>query len=232
MSLERLIELDQSALFFFNGSDSMFIDGLAFVLTSGLTWLPLYLALLYLVVKNNETMAQIGLIIGCSVLCIILADGISEHLFKPWVARPRPSNDPIIKYSVHIVNNIRGMDYSFFSAHAANTMSIAIFFSWLVRSKLLSVFLILWSFVNCWTRMYLGLHYPGDISVGLLWGFIVGSIVYLFFRKIYFLVRPKLNYVSSQYTRTGYALSDVHVVITILLLTFCYAVIRGVTIIQ
>ena len=114
-------------------------------------------------------MAQIGLIIGCSVLCIILADGISEHLFKPWVARPRPSNDPIIKYSVHIVNNIRGMDYSFFSAHAANTMSIAIFFSWLVRSKLLSVFLILWSFVNCWTRMYLGLHYPGDISVGLLW---------------------------------------------------------------
>ncbi|MBR6715435.1 MAG: phosphatase PAP2 family protein [Prevotella sp.] len=232
MSLERLIELDQSALFFFNGSDSMFIDGLAFVLTSGLTWLPLYLALLYLVVKNNETMAQIGLIIGCSVLCIILADGISEHLFKPWVARPRPSNDPIIKYSVHIVNNIRGMDYSFFSAHAANTMSIAIFFSWLVRSKLLSVFLILWSFVNCWTRMYLGLHYPGDISVGLLWGFIVGSIVYLFFRKIYFLVRPKLNYVSSQYTRTGYALSDVHVVITVLLLTFCYAVIRGVTIIQ
>lgn len=177
-------------------------------------------------------MAQIGLIIGCSVLCIILADGISEHMFKPWVARPRPSNDPIIKYSVHIVNNIRGMDYSFFSAHAANTMSIAIFFSWLVRSKLLSVFLILWSFVNCWTRMYLGLHYPGDISVGLLWGFIVGSIVYLFFRKIYFLVRPKLNYVSSQYTRTGYALSDVHVVITILLLTFCYAVIRGVTIIQ
>ena len=232
MSLERLIEIDQSMLLSFNGGDSMFVDGVAFVLTSGLTWIPLYLALLYLVIKNNETMAQIGLIIGCSILCIILADGISEHLFKPWIARPRPSNDPIIKYSVHIVNNIRGMDYSFFSAHAANTMSIAVFFCWLVRSRLLSIFLVLWSLLNCWTRMYLGLHYPGDILVGILWGFIVGSLVYLFFLRIYFMVRPKLNYVSSQYTSTGYALSDVHVVITMLLLTCCYAVICGVTVIQ
>lgn len=232
MSLERLLDIDQSVLMFFNGGDNMFLDGVAFVLTSGLTWIPLYLALLYLVIKNNETMAQIGLIIGCSILCIILADGISEHLFKPWIARPRPSNDPIIKYSVHIVNNIRGMDYSFFSAHAANTMSIAVFFCWLVRSKLLSVFLVLWSLLNCWTRMYLGLHYPGDILVGMLWGFIVGCLVYLLFRKIYFLVRPKLNYVSSQYTSTGYALSDIHVVITMLVLSCCYAVIRGVTVIQ
>lgn len=232
MSLERLLDIDQSVLMFFNGGDNMFLDGVAFVLTSGLTWIPLYLALLYLVIKNNETMAQIGLIIGCSILCIILADGISEHLFKPWIARPRPSNDPIIKYSVHIVNNIRGMDYSFFSAHAANTMSIATFFCWLVRSKILSVFLILWSLLNCWTRMYLGLHYPGDILVGILWGFIVGCLVYLLFRKIYFLVRPKLNYVSSQYTSTGYALSDIHVVISMLILSCCYAVIRGVTVIQ
>ena len=232
MSLERIIEIDQSALEIFNGSDSMFIDGVAFVLTSGLTWLPLYLALFYLVVKNNETMAQIGLIVGCTLLCLILSDGISEYLCKPWIARPRPSNDPIIKYSVHIVNNIRGMDYSFFSAHAANTMSIAVFFCWLVRSKLLSVFLILWSLLNCWTRMYLGLHYPGDISVGLIWGVTVGSLVYLFYRKIYSLVRPKLNYVSTQYTSTGYALSDVHVVITVLLFACCYAVIRGVTVIQ
>lgn len=232
MDIEKLLEADRSLLMLFNGSDSMFLDGLAYVLTAGLTWLPLYLALFYLVVKNNETMAQIALIVGCSLLCIFLADGVSEYIVKPWVARPRPSNDPIIKYSVQIVNNIRGMDYSFFSAHAANTMSIATFFCLLVRSRLLSFFLIFWSLVNCWTRMYLGLHYPGDILVGIVWGVTVGCLVYLLYRKVYSMLRPKLNYVSTHYTSTGYALSDVHVVIVMLMLAFCYAVIRGVTVIQ
>ena len=81
----------------------MFLDGVAFVFTSGLTWIPLYLALFYLVVKNNETMAQIGLVVVCAFLCIFFADGISEYIVKPWIERPRPSNDPVFKYTVNIV---------------------------------------------------------------------------------------------------------------------------------
>ena len=80
----------------------MFLDGVAFVFTSGLTWIPLYLALFYLVVKNNETMAQIGLVVGCAFLCIFFADGISEYIVKPWIERPRPSIlCPCFQYDVN-----------------------------------------------------------------------------------------------------------------------------------
>ena len=95
-----MLEIDRQLLLLLNGSDSVFFDKLMMALTSGFTWIPLYLALLYVVVKNNETTAQILLIIGCAVLCIVLADGVADFLAKPYFQRWRPSNDPMIKYAV------------------------------------------------------------------------------------------------------------------------------------
>lgn len=228
--LEMLMELDRALLGFFNGSDSLFMDGVMTTLTSGFSWIPLYLSLFYLVVKNNETMTQIMWVVCCVVLCVILSGGVADFVVKPWIARWRPSNDPLIKYTVDVVNDMRGTNYGFFSAHAANTFSIALFFCLLVRNKLFNTFLILWSLVNCYTRMYLGLHYPGDILCGLLWGAIVAVSVYMLYRKIYFKISPKLNYISTQYTSTGYSLCDIDVVISVLVFTFCYAIFYGLII--
>ncbi|MBM6993311.1 MAG: phosphatase PAP2 family protein [Prevotella sp.] len=227
---ESLIHLDQQLLLWFNGSDSLFVDRFAEVLTSGLTWIPLYLALFYLVVKNNETMLQIALIVGCSALCILLADGVAEGIVKPLVGRWRPSNDPYFKYMVDVVGNHRGTDYSFFSAHAANTMSIATFYGLLVRNKLFSVSLIVWSLINCWTRMYLGLHYPSDILCGLLWGVIAGTISYVVFHKFYYKVSPKINYISSQYTSTGYSNIDIDIVMLAIVGILAVAVVASMSV--
>jgi undecaprenyl-diphosphatase len=79
---------------------------------------------------------------------------------------------------VDTVDGYRGGNYGFFSAHAANTFSIAIFMSLLMRQRLLTIFLVCWSLLNCYTRLYLGVHYPGDITVGLIWGGLVGFCVY------------------------------------------------------
>lgn len=227
MDIQSVLEFDRNLLSFLNGSNSLFSDSWMLVLTSGFTWIPLYFSLLYLVVKNNETMAQILLIIGCSALCVALADGMADFVAKPLVERWRPSNDPIFRYAVNVVDGMRGTDYGFFSAHAANTFSIAVFFCWLVRSRILSVAMVLWSFVNCYTRMYLGLHYPTDIFVGLLWGFVVGTAVYYLYYRIYSKISPRNNYVSSQYTSSGYNLEDVDIVMLVMVLTFCYTVIRA-----
>jgi undecaprenyl-diphosphatase len=162
-----MLEIDRQLLLLLNGSDSVFFDKLIMALTSGFTWIPLYLALLYVVVKNNETTAQILLIIGCAVLCIALADGVADFIAKPYFQRWRPSNDSVIKYAVKVVDNVRGGDYGFFSAHAANTFSLAVFFSLLIKDRLLTLTLVFWSLLNCYTRMYLGLHYPLDILAGL-----------------------------------------------------------------
>ena len=225
--MQTLIDIDREILAFFNGSASLFVDNLAVVLTSGLTWIPLYISLLYIVIKNNETMKQIMLVIGCVFLCIVLSDGVADFIVKPLVGRLRPSNDPLVMCTVDVMNGMRSAQYSFFSAHASNTFCIAMFFSLLVRKKSFVVSMVTWSLVNCWTRMYLGLHYPSDIIVGLLWGGIVGSVVYLIYIKSYLRMYPDFNYISSQYTSTGYNRIDVDAVLLVLTLTLLYAIMRA-----
>ena len=223
---------DLGILHFFNGSNSLFYDTLVQVLTSGFTWIPLYLALFYLVIKNNETMVQIGLAIGCAVLCVVLSGGIDDMIVKPLVARLRPTVDPHVKFTIDIVNGItEAKQFSFFSAHAANTFPIAAFFALLVRSRLLNAALFTWALLNGWTRLYLGVHYPSDVLIGILWGCVVAVLVYWFYFRTYRRISPALNYVSSQYTVTGYNRGDIDMVLTVLMFTYLYAVVRTVVII-
>ena len=227
MDLSFLQNIDRLVLDFFNGSDSLFLDGVAMTFTSGLTWTPLYVALIYLVIKNNENMSQIFLIIGCALGCIFLADGLSDYIVKPLVGRWRPTNDPVIEYTIDVVNNYRENSFGFFSAHAANTMSLAVFLCLLVRNKVFTFALVTWSLLNCWTRLYLGVHYPSDILVGLVWGVVVGIAMYFLFLKVYFKISPKLNYVSSHYTSTGYSHDDIDIVLFVMCLVLAYVVVWG-----
>lgn len=228
--MQTLTDIDRSVLAFFNGSDSLFVDNLAVILTSGLTWIPLYLSLLYVVIKNNETMKQIMLVIGCVILSIVLSDGVADFIAKPMVERLRPSNDPLIKYTVNVVEGIRGNSYSFFSAHASNTFCIAMFFSLLVRNKVFVVTMVSWSLINCWTRMYLGLHYPSDILVGLIWGGVSGSLAYYIYIKSYLRIYKDFNYISSRYTSTGYNRFDADIVLLVLILTLLFAITKALII--
>ena len=156
MDWNTLISFDKELLLAVNGSASLFLDGLVKTLTTAATWIPLYLALFYLVLKNNDSTKKILLIVACAALCVLIAGSLDDLVVKPLVARWRPSRDPEIGILVDTVNGYRGGRYGFFSAHASNTFSIAVFFSLLIRSRLLTFFLIGWSFVNCWTRLYLG----------------------------------------------------------------------------
>lgn len=225
MALDGLIAFDQHLLMMLNGSDSMFWDHFMLILTNGLTWIPLLFTLFLLVMKNNETMVQIGLVVGCVLLGVFFSGGLNDIVIKPLVARPRPCDDPLMKYSVDVVNNYRASGFSFFSSHAANTMAIAVFMMWLVRSRLLSLTLFSWSVLNGRSRVYLAQHYPSDVLVGWLWGAMMGSLAYLVFYRLYNKVSPPVNYISSQYTTTGYSNVDIHNVMLVLMLTLCVAVI-------
>lgn len=227
MDLSTLEQIDRELLLALNGSHSLFADTLMMTFTSAWTWVPLYIALLYVIIKNNENMQQIILILCSVALCIFLADGISSGLIKPLVGRFRPTQDPIIKYQVDVVNGYRGGMYGFFSSHAANTFSICIFLCMVIRNKILTLGLLSWSLINCWTRIYLGVHYPGDILCGLVWGFVVGMSVYLFYRFLYKRISTDMNFVSSQYTSTGYALLDIDIILSVLMLTYMYALLRA-----
>ena len=138
MDWESIINLDRQLLLALNGSESLYLDTLVHTLTTAVTWVPLYVSLFYLVLKNNDTAVKIMLILVAAALCVVLAGTVDDTIVKPLVARWRPTHDPQIGAVVDIVNDYRGGRFGFFSAHACNTFSIAVFFSLLVRSRLLT----------------------------------------------------------------------------------------------
>jgi undecaprenyl-diphosphatase len=217
--MEELIQFDKHLLLALNGSDSAFLDSVIMTLTTATTWIPLYIALLYVVISVNRNVRDVLLILAAAGLCVALAGAVDDEIVKPLVARWRPTHDPEIGHLVDIVDGYRGGNYGFFSAHAANTFSIAIFFCWMVRSRLLSLAMIIWSFTNCWTRLYLGVHYPGDILVGLIWGTIVGSFAYFLFYRLTRRINPGRHLISLQYTSTGYQHADCDIPVAVLVFT-------------
>lgn len=227
MDFSAIIDFDKQLLLSLNGSESLFLDGLVKTLTTATTWIPLYMALLYLVVKNCDAVVKVAMVLAGAGLCVFIAGSLDDMIVKPLVARWRPTHDGEIGMLVDIVNGYRGGNYGFFSAHASNTFSIAIFFALLIRSRVLTVALVIWSLVNCWTRMYLGVHYPGDIFCGLLWGGAVGTGIWYLYHYVYSRMFAPRDYVSSQYTSTGYQIVDVDVVISVLVLTLIYAIFKA-----
>ena len=211
--MEELIHFDKELLLMLNGSDSLVMDTLIMTLTNALTWIPLYLSLFYVVLKSNDTVRDILLVLAGAGACVLLAGTVDDTIVKPLVARWRPGHDPEIGMLVDTVDGYRGGNYGFFSAHAANTFSIAMFISLLMRQRLLTIFLVAWSLINCYTRLYLGVHYPGDITVGLIWGGLVGFCVYKVYCRI---TRP-----------TVYSRQLCDIPIAVLCLTILFAVVKA-----
>lgn len=176
--LEYLIDLDKQLLLFFNGSDSWYMDQVMWIFTGRLIWLPLVLSLVYLIVSNGEWREALFVIL-LIVLVATFCDQISSSFFKPLFARFRPAQDPEFSDLVKVVHNYRGGRYGFISSHAANAAGIVVFTSLLFRVRFYTISVFVWALINCYTRMYLGVHYPGDILGGLLLG---TSIALLFYK--------------------------------------------------
>ncbi len=224
MDWQSINEIDRELLYVFNGSDSLFFDSLIATLTNGWVWLPLYAGLLYVVAKNN-TAQQVMLTVGAVAVCMLISEGMAEGIVKPLVARPRPLNDPVYGHLIDTVPGVVSSDFSFFSAHSSNTCSIAVFFALLIRKRTFSLMMIGWSLFNGYSRLYLGMHYPFDVVTGLLWGLLTGALVYWVYYAIYKRISPKQNFISSQYTKTGYSLEDIDVAICLLLASVFFGLI-------
>jgi undecaprenyl-diphosphatase len=134
--------------------------------------------LLYAVLRNCTARKAVATVL-CIVLAIVLADQFCGHLLRPAVGRLRPANpdNPLSELAV-IVNGYRGGTYGFPSCHAANSFALAVFTALLVRSRRVAAFIIIWAVVNSYSRLYLGVHYPGDLFVGAVFGSIFGALCF------------------------------------------------------
>ena len=231
MDIQPFIQYDQELLLKINGSNSLFWDGFMWIATNMLTWIPLAIVLLYVIIKNNRIKETLLIIVSLS-LVILLADQISSGFCKPYFARFRPTQDPELMYQIDIVNGYRGGMYGFTSSHAANTFGITIFLSLIIRSWSLGIVLTIWAFLNAYSRIYLGVHYPGDILFGTLTGLCIGSIISLIYNYLQRKYISQPNYISNQYTSSGYLKCDINLIHTIFILTLFYAILGGMIITQ
>jgi len=176
-NLDSLIELDKELLLFFNGFHAPWLDTVMLWATETFFWTPLYAVLLWLIIKVHKWNA-IPILIGIAIT-ITLSDQITSSLMKPFFARPRPSHEPSLSGLLHLVNGYKGGVYGFASSHAANTFGVAFFIYLLFRKRYAwAPAIFLWAISASYTRIYLGVHYPGDIFAGALVGTACGLFAY------------------------------------------------------
>ena len=170
--------LDIHILQWFQTAHPSPLDDVVLVLTNGLTWIPLYLIIFYILHRRCPSRSQLLLAVGFGVLCVALVASFNNLLMKPLVGRLRPCADPALAGFVGIVGDSCARNFSFFSSHAANTSSVAVFFSLVVRHRWFTVCMLSWSLLNCYTRLYLAQHFPSDILCGLAFGSLMAWLFY------------------------------------------------------
>ncbi len=177
------MSLDTTLTLLLNGSDYPWLDNFAFCATKITIWLPLYLAMACVVVYRFGWKKGLLAIVGAG-LCVLIADQVASGICKPLFERLRPTHEPTLEGLIDIVNGYRGGRYGFFSSHAANTFAIATFLTLLLRHRATAIALYLWALLNCWTRVYLGVHYVGDLLTGILFGLFTGWLVARLYRVV------------------------------------------------
>ena len=196
--LERLIHIDTEILLAINGWHSPWADTLMWIVSAKATWIPLYVLLIGLLVWRYRKPAMTSVkwlqrVPVCVVMIVVIglavgaADFIASGILKDLIARPRPTRVPELEGVLHLVNGYRSGRYGFVSSHAANTMACALLFSLIWRNKIATIGLMLWVAANCYSRMYLGVHYPTDILGGLIVGSLVAVVAFLGLRRCHLL---------------------------------------------
>lgn len=218
MDLSSIITWDQQATLAINGSDSLFWDNIMFVVTHTLSWTLLLIALFIVLFKNKSVKDAVLMIVAMAVM-IAVADRLCSGLVKPMVARWRPTQDPQLMYLVDVVDGYRGGRFGFFSGHACNTFCVAMFLSLAFRYGKLTAVMFFWCATTTFTRLYLGVHYLGDVLVGAVVGCLIGWLFY----KLYTLVskpREGGKLVSVQFTPTGFLRSDMNMFISVIFFNY------------
>lgn len=180
--INQLESWDKALFQSLNGAHNTLFDGLMPWISDKYIWIPLYILLLYFLFK--DTPIPFWQIVVGIALMILISDQVASGILKPSVERLRPCYDPALKESVHLLKGCGGR-FGFASSHASNSFAAATFIWLLLRGTRKWAWLLLpWATLVAYSRVYLGVHFPGDILVGALIGIAAAQIIYFLLKRL------------------------------------------------
>jgi undecaprenyl-diphosphatase len=192
--LDFLLNLDRTVFLYLNNLGSEQWDGLWLLITKQLNWIPVFLIFFYLIFKHYGWRHALLIILMVSLL-ILITDQTTNQLFKYRFERLRPGSDPALEGLMRAVKTSH--TFSFISGHASNSMAACFFLYTILKSRVKYIkIMFLWPLIFAYSRIYLGLHYPGDILVGYIWGILMALLVlqlYKVLREKYFPNREPID---------------------------------------
>lgn len=172
--LQFLKDLDARLFLFLNGKHDAFFDPIMYWASNKFFWFPFYALLIFLLIRWYRKRSVL-ILVSVAVL-ITLSDQLASHLIKNLVRRPRPSHAPALAGLVHLSPAGAGGMFGFVSSHAANCVALTVFLGVMLagRHRWLRYVLWAWALLVCYSRIYVGVHYPGDVVAGALLGAALG----------------------------------------------------------
>lgn len=155
-----------------------FFDRFMPMATGRMVWVPFYAVIILMLLYRLGW--RRGLMwIATTALCITVADQLCATLIRPIVGRMRPANElnPLSEF-VHIVDGYRGGRYGFPSCHGSNSFALATIIALIMKKRKITLVMMVWAVINVYTRIYLGVHYPGDILAGGIIGALSAALFY------------------------------------------------------
>lgn len=183
--MEFIINIDSQLLIFLNSFHTPLLDSFMMMATGRFVWVPMYASILYILFRSFPRREAILYSVAI-VAAIVFADQICATFLRPYFERLRPSNpeNPISQW-IQVVDDYRGGRYGFPSCHGSNSFALATILALIIRSARFSRFIFFWAILNAYTRLYLGVHYPGDILVGALIGSCGAALIYFVMKRAF-----------------------------------------------